>query len=143
LIDKGFEIEHENLYYILDLNDVQTENGSDFLVKKSNGNRSIHDYKIFDGDKNIGGLQIRYIDELSGGETTDVVYLTWIWIGKESRRQGWARKSIMELSTELQTRGYRYFHTDTAHDNLAAQQMYESLGFVCMGKTRSFVIYNR
>jgi ribosomal protein S18 acetylase RimI-like enzyme len=144
LLRNGYEIEHENLYYSLNLARLGgTEQRSILRVKVPDEDSSIQGYDIVDGDTEIGGVQICYLDALTDGATKDVVYLNWIMINNEYRRQGWASKAIRALVDEIRNRGYKYLHTDTAHDNLGAQRLYESLGFKCKGRTKDYITNNQ
>jgi len=140
LLRNGYEIEHENLYYVLNLShSVSTEQNRVLLAEVPNRDSTIQGYEIMDRDKEIGGIHIRYLEALTGGAAKEVVYLTWIIIHNEFRRQGWASKALRSLADKLGNRGYKVLHTDTAHDNLGAQRLYESLGFKCKGRTRSYI----
>lgn len=139
LLGRGFELEHENVYYGLELKQGQTGKLHDLLVKKTNHQTNAQEYEIVAGNQGIGGLHLRFLDKLTGGRTKDTVYLTWLMINKENRRQGWARQALKFLVNDLQSLGYRYLHTDTTRENLAAQRLYESLGFVNLGGTRSYI----
>jgi ribosomal protein S18 acetylase RimI-like enzyme len=139
LLGKGFEREHENVYYSLELKDHQVGQQSGLLVQKPNHRTHKEDYEIIAGDKLIGSLRIGFLDQVTGGKTADTVYLTLLRIKQEYRRQGWASQAMMVLTNELHSRGYKYLHTDTAGTNIAAQRLYESLGFVNQGRTRSYI----
>lgn len=136
---RGFKLEHENLYYYLKLKEKRDQGKSDLkIVLKPSSVGSIQEYEIFIGEDQIGGLQIRLLDKLSGGMTKDTVYLTWIGIKEGYRGQGWGTRSIQLLADRWLSCGIKYLHTDTASDNLGARKLYERLGFQNGGKTRSY-----
>ena len=64
-----------------------------------------------------------------GGATTEIVYMMWIGIDKEFRRQGWGSKAVNFLLAALHSEGYKQLHLDTARTNEAAQQFCEHYGF--------------
>ena len=140
LLGKGFEAEHENVYYNLELQEHQTEQQRGLLVQQPNRRTNSQGYEIIADGKQIGGLGILFLDQVTEGRTDDTVYLTSLWIREEYRRQGWASQAMMVLANELHSRGYKYLHTDTASTNVAAQRLYESLGFVNLGRTRSYIV---
>jgi ribosomal protein S18 acetylase RimI-like enzyme len=140
LCEKGYRVEHENQYYSLALQEAEVANQNDLsLVSKPAPQPNLGEYEICLQERPIGMMQIRYLDKLTGGDTADIVYLTWIGINEAFRRQGWGSKAMKLLIATLYSEGYKKLHLDTASTNEAAQQFYEHYGFEKRGRTRSFI----
>ena len=139
LMGKGFEVEHENVYYELEMEKCAVGSPRGSLIAKASQGTSSQEYEIHAGGQLIGRLNVRFLDPLTGGKTKDTVYLTWIFINEEFRRMGWAGEAIRLLMRNLRDCGYRILHTDTAKENFAAQNFYEKLGFAHLGRTRSYI----
>jgi ribosomal protein S18 acetylase RimI-like enzyme len=140
LIEKGYRVEHENLYYSLDLQADQVIKSNELgLVLKSASQPDIGEYEICLQRNPIGMIQIRFLDKLTGGATNDIVYMTWIGIDEALRRKGWGCKAMDLLIAALHGNGYRQLHLDTASTNETAQQFYEHYGFDIRGGTRNYI----
>lgn len=140
LCEKGFQIEHENVYYSLDLAQVEPIREQKLqLVPTVRPEPEAQEYEIVLSDHRIGTIQVRFLGRLTGGLTTDIAYLLWIEIRRDLQRQGWGAKSMQLLSSSLRSQNYRQLHLDTASTNQAAQRFYERFGFQNRGKTRSYV----
>ncbi|HEU0294369.1 MAG TPA: GNAT family N-acetyltransferase, partial [Anaerolineales bacterium] len=99
----------------------------------------MQEYEICLLNHPIGTIQVRYLDNLTGGYTTDIAYLMWIEIVRDSQKQGWGTKSMQLLISYLRSQNYHHLHLDTASTNQAAQRFYERLGFQNRGKTRGYL----
>ena len=140
LLEIGYRVEHENIYYTFEVGKgVVAQRNDLFLVPKPANKPDQQEYDIFLHDKYIGGIHIRFLDALTGAETTDVVYLSWIGIDIAFRGQGWGTQAIKLLVANLRKSGYHLLHTDTASTNTNAQYFYERIGFLHQGKTRSYI----
>ena len=136
---KGFQIEHENVYYSLEMSATETLSWKELkLVACPSPLTSIQDYEVCLQEKPIGCLQVRFLDELTGGYTSDTVYLTWIGLDESCRGLGWGTRTLQLLVAELRSEGYRYLHTDTASTNHIARRFYNRFGFQDRGRTRSY-----
>jgi len=136
----GFQIEHENVYYSLEMTATETVAAQELkLVTCPSPLAGIRDYETHLRGESIGRLQVRFLEELSGGYTSDTVYLTWIGIEESCRGLGWGTRTLQLLVAELRGKGYRYLHTDTASTNHIAQRFYERFGFQDRGRTRSYL----
>ena len=139
LREKDFHVDQENVYFSLDLWRYQAAHRNDLrLISRSVQIFDIQEYDIGLDDGVIGSLQIRFLEILTGGETSDTAYMTWVGIKEPFRRQGWGTKAIFLLISDLRRKGIRYLHLDTACTNIPAQHFYERLGFQNRGKTMSF-----
>jgi ribosomal protein S18 acetylase RimI-like enzyme len=140
LCDRGYQAEHENVYYTLELNEGEPIPGQELqLVPAASLEPGIQEYEIFLLNHPIGTIQVRYLDRLTGGYTTDIAYLVWIEVTSTLRLQGRGTKSMQLLISYLRSQNYHYLHLDTAGTNQAAQRFYERLGFQNRGKTRSYL----
>ncbi|MGB8984306.1 MAG: GNAT family N-acetyltransferase [Anaerolineales bacterium] len=136
----GYRVEHENVYYSLELTecDPPCQDGLQ-LVPKPIVEPGIRNYEICLRDNLIGTLQIRFLDELTGGATTDIACLTWIGIRQEFRGQGCGTRVLQRLAADLHGEHYRQLHLDTANTNRVAQHFYERFGFENRGITRCYI----
>jgi ribosomal protein S18 acetylase RimI-like enzyme len=140
LRDKGYQAEHENVYYSLELNEGEPIHGQELqLVPAASLEPGIQEYEICLLNHPIGTIQVRYLDRLTGGYTTDIAYLVWIEITSTLRRRGWGTKSMQLLISHLRSQKYRQLHLDTARANQAAQRFYERFGFRNRGITKSYL----
>lgn len=140
LCDRGYQREHENVYYSLELNEGEPIHEEHFqLIPAVSLEPSIQDYEICLLNRTIGRIQVRYLDRLTGGFTTDIAYLMWIEMNSPFRRQGWGTKSVQLLVSRLQAQNYLHLHLDTARANQAAGRFYERLGFRNRGITKSYL----
>jgi ribosomal protein S18 acetylase RimI-like enzyme len=139
LCANGYQVEHENVYYTLEL-----EAGDPFgrhglqLAPKPVMEPGVQNYEICLQNQIIGTIQIRFLDQLTGGATTDIACLTWFGLKKEFQGQGWGTQAMQLLVQDL-SKNYRQLHLDTASTNRSAQQFYERFGFQNQGRTRCYL----
>ena len=143
LCEEGFEIEHENIYYICDMKEKKLEypNNSYIRVSELDDNRQ----KIILYDENndaLGSAEIKYIDNLTGSIEKDIIYLVWIGIDKKIKGKGLGTEFLNHIIQYCLKKGYRYLHTDTALNNKTAQKFYIRNGFIDSGITRSYLLLN-
>jgi ribosomal protein S18 acetylase RimI-like enzyme len=140
LLEKGYQIEHENVFYTLELNGgVPLAQDRLRLVSRptiDSGNQLI---EICLQKDPIGTIKIDSLEEVTGGSTKDIVYMSLIEINKPFRRQGWGTRAMQLLTANLRDKNYHQIHLDTASTNYAAQQFYERFGFQNRGITRSYI----
>lgn len=134
----GFDIEHENEYYLLDMKKP--------MVFRRSGEQkgqlkhvSDEHFELWQGGERVGTAQVQWLDKLTGGWTRNAVYLSWLGIAECTRGQGLGTGFLRMIGDRLRESGYRYLHTDTAQSNEKAQSLYERLGFESKGSTRSYV----
>jgi RimJ/RimL family protein N-acetyltransferase len=140
LHEKGYQVEHENLYYSLELSEIKPMHQNNrHLVFKPVIKPNRHKYEICLLENPIGTIQIRFLEELTGGYTTDTVYLAWIEINRPFRGQGLGTRAMQLLVANLKSGKFHQIHLDTAGTNKIAQQFYERLGFQNRGRTRSYL----
>jgi len=140
LYEAGFEVEHENLYYICDMKEKELEylNNSHIEVGEIEDNKQ--KFILYDENKNlIGNAEIKYIDSLTGVREKDTIYLVWIGIHKDIKGKGLGTEFLNHIIHYCLTKGYRYLHTDTAINNKIAQNFYIRNGFIDKGITRSYI----
>ena len=138
LREHGYEVEHENVYYTLDLRESQPVSEPELeLVPRDSREEDTQEYQICLAGHPIGIIQLRTLERLTGGITADIAYLTWIEIDGALRHQGWGTRSMKLLIAHLGSRSYGQLHLDTASANHIAQRFYEHLGFENRGKTTS------
>jgi len=127
----SFRIEHENAYYVLDMRCI-TPAGNSQLHLCSIPRSSEEKFEVHVNVEVVGTAQVKYL-------TRNTAYLTWIGVVERYRSQGIGREFIKLLTQFLLSKQYHYLHTDTASDNVPAQQLYKTLGFQKEGCTRSYI----
>lgn len=135
----GFGVEHENIYYSLDIQRGEPSDGNGLRLASTGAHCG--DEKGFEArlhGETTGTAQIRLLERLTGGLTRDTAYLTWIGMHKHYRGMGLGTRSTQLLVEHPHREGYQHIHADTASDNAIAQRFYEKLGFQNRGFTRSY-----
>ncbi len=129
LKEKGFEIEHENVYYSSVIEDTENSEIEIVAHNLTKGDQQYIDF-MFDGNQ-VGGCEVHYLDE----KTT---YLRWIYVNDNITGKGIGSKCMNSLKHWLFQKGITRFDTDTAFSNLVAQHYYEKNDFTREGITRSY-----
>lgn len=132
-----FGVEHENVYYSLDLRKV--EGSGDEVQLESTRDPEGESFRARLDRKEIGSARVIFLDRLTDGRTPDTAYLTWIGVDERYRGIGLGTRLLWALARRLRSRDITYLHTDTAGDNLIAQRFYEGRGFDNRGLTRSYI----
>lgn len=131
LQEQGFVVEHENVYYSLELTGQQKEKEIELAwTERTKGDQQSCHFMM--EDVWIGECEIHYLKD------SDVAYLRWIYVDEKVQNKGIGTRCMEKLCSELRTQGYQKMHTDTAMDNVRAQHYYEKNGFVREGVTRSY-----
>lgn len=129
LIEKGFEVEHENVYYSTALSESKNTDVTISESVLSKGNQQYIDFKI-DGNQ-VGGCEVHYL-------SSTTAYLRWIYVNSDIVGKGIGTKCMSALKSFLYDKGIRRFDTDTPLDNRVAQHYYEINDFTREGITRSY-----
>ena len=141
LCGEGFEIEHENIYYICDIKEKKLEYPNNSYIKVSELDDNRQKFILYDENNNaLGSAEIKYIDNLTGAGEKNIIYLVWIGIHKEVKGKGIGTEFLNHIIQYCLTKGYRYMHTDTALRNKVAQRFYLRNGFKDGGITRSYLM---
>ena len=130
LLDSGFTVEHENVYYSSTLTACEAPAVALHWQNRSPGSQQACDF-LLDG-RMVGGCELHFLPD------TAIAYLRWIYVNEELRGQRIGTACMAALRHDLYQRGVRRFDTDTARNNLVAQHYYEKNGFTCEGLTRSY-----
>ncbi len=138
LLAHGFRIEHENVYYVLDLGHQDGAVDSRLHISTGQGSAGEMFEARLDG-KVVCTARVRSLDRLTGGQATGTAYLTWLGVAEQHRGLGIGNEFLSQLVRLLLSRHVRCLHTDTAIGNVQAQRLYEKLGFRNQGFTRSYV----
>lgn len=141
LFEVGFEIEHENIYYVCDMKEKKLEyaNNSHMGAAELDDNRQ--KLILYDENNNtLGNAVIKYIDNLTGFGEEDIIYLVWIGINNNIKGKGIGTEFLNHIIHHCLIKGYRYLHTDTALNNKIAQKFYIRNGFIDNGITRSYIM---
>lgn len=130
LLQNGFAIEHENVFYSSTLNSKRSSEVEFKWHGKTPGNQQYCDFIL---DRSIvGGCELHFLDD------DHTAYLRWIFVNDKMRGKGIGSKCMDALKSYLFSKGLTRFDTDTALTNKTAQHFYEKNGFVNEGITRSY-----
>lgn len=129
LTQKGFETEHENVYYSSILNGGEAPEVELNPQPLTKGNQQYLDFLL--SGSQVGGCEVHFVDEKTA-------YLRWIYINGDITGRGIGTKCMHALKQWLSQKGITRFDTDTALSNTIAQHFYEKTGFTREGITRSY-----
>lgn len=130
LEQKGFVIEHENVFYSSNLN---SEKQTGINIKWHDSTTGGQQYCDFiRGDEIVGGCEIHFLPQ------ENIAYLRWIFINENMCGKGVGSECMTALKYDLFARGISKFDTDTALINKVAQHFYEKNNFAKEGFTRSY-----
>ena len=132
LLEDGFSVEHENVFYSSVLSGAERSAAGLRWHEMSAGRQRYCDL-LPDGET-VGGCQVHFLED---GRTA---YLRWIFIEDRLCGQGLGTRCMAALRADLYGRGVRRFDTDTAVTNAAARRFYERTGFIRRGVTRSYIL---
>ena len=132
LLDSGFQVEHENVYYARTLTGEDTAPNRVALNWKALSPGSCREFAALHDGTEVGWGQLHFLPQ------GDIAYLRWIYVDEKRQHQGLGTAIMRQLFAELYQMGIRRFDTDTALSNTAAQQYYEKTGFSNEGITRSY-----
>lgn len=129
LLENGFVLEHENVYYTSTLEESSAIQVQIDAQELSSGHQQYMDF-LLDGN-HVGGCKIHYVDDLTA-------YLRWIYVNGDQTGKGIGTLCMKALKQWLYGKGIRRLDTDTALNNTIAQHYYEKTGFLREGITRSY-----
>lgn len=112
------------LFKYKDVNEMIAENTKDIE------NRFIDIFALFDDDKIIGELRVKYIsDDNRFAEKGKRVYLYAFRVHQKYQGKGLGNFLLENVLNILQENGYREFTVGVEDDNARARYMYEKNGF--------------
>lgn len=132
LLENGFNVEHENVYYSKELTGQLTPSQPILLRWREKSAGDCREFAATYNGREIGWGQIHFLPQ------GDIAYLRWIYIDEAQQRKGFGTAIMETLFQALHTMGIHRFDTDTALQNTAAQRYYEKTGFTNRGITRSY-----
>lgn len=135
LFEYRYNIEHENIYYSIDLRILKEVSiDEDFKISLSGKNEYNKEHiKFLYKDIEIGGCEVLY------RENINTVYLNWIWLSDDYSNKGFGTEYMKLISKSFKDREFIRMDTDTANNNIRAQRYYEKNGYVNKGYTRSYI----
>lgn len=139
LHEMEFQVEHENVYYSIEMNErvYINQNNIKLAIHEQVDNRQR--FELTDGTEILGTAEIKYLNGYTGIVNDDKVYLVWIGINEKVQKGiGIGTSFIEQIMNYCLSKGYKYMHTDTALNNTRAQKFYEKNGFLNKGITRSY-----
>jgi len=125
----GFEIEHENVYYLSSIDGNEISDVEIVPHNLTKGNQQYIDFEL--SGNQVGGCEIHFIDD-------KIAYLRWIYVNDNMTGKGIGTKCMNALKRWLWQKGITRFDTDTALSNFVAQHYYEKNNFIREGITRSY-----
>ena len=132
LMENGFAVEHENIYYSRMLQADDGENTAIHLEWKPISKGDCREFAALNGETEVGWGQVHFLPQ------KNIAYLRWVYIDEKQQHQGYGTGTMKALFAELYANGIRRFDTDTALNNTIAQAFYEKNGFKNEGITRSY-----
>lgn len=132
LLENGFVVEHENVYYARTLTGQDAPNGNVTLRWKELSPGGCREFAAVNNGQETGWGQVHFLPQ------GDIAYLRWIYIDEKRQHQGLGTATMQTLFADLYKMGIRRFDTDTALNNEIAQRYYEKTGFSNEGITRSY-----
>ena len=130
LMEAGFQIEHENVYYSSVLTGSEPTDVALCWHETTAGRQASCDFLL--EDKPVGGCEVHFLEQ------EEIAYLSWIYVDEALRGQGIGSRCMAALKSDLFGRGIKRFDTDTALANITAQRYYERNRFKREGITRSY-----
>lgn len=132
LLQNGFRVEHENVFYSTTLYGEEESAVTLNWHGKTPGNQQTCDFIL--NDAVAGGCEVHFLAQAG------TAYLRWIFVKDRLRGKGIGSACMAALKTDLFSRGITRLDTDTARTNTAAQHYYAKNGFVDKGLTRSYYL---
>jgi ribosomal protein S18 acetylase RimI-like enzyme len=132
LLENGFTIEHENVYYSRELLGLDAEDGRITIGWKEMNSGNCLEFAASTDGQEFGWGQVHFLPQ------GNIAYLRWIYIDEKRQHQGLGTAAMATLCAQLHQKGITRFDTDTAVQNTAAQGYYEKTGFSNRGITRSY-----
>lgn len=132
LLQNGFTVEHENVYYSRTLSGCEGVNDMVELRWKSLSEGGCREFAAVKDGKEVGWGLVHFLPQ------SEIAYLRWIYIDQARQHQGLGTAVMEALFGALYAMGVRRFDTDTALQNTAAQGYYEKTGFTNRGISRSY-----
>lgn len=132
LLENGFVVEHENVYYSRHLAVTDRPNDQVRIIWKDLNAGGCREFASIADGYEVGWGQVHFLPQ------GNIAYLRWIYIDEKRQRQGFGTATMKNLFASLRQMGIARFDTDTARNNLAAQGYYEKTGFTNEGITRSY-----
>jgi RimJ/RimL family protein N-acetyltransferase len=139
LLESGYRLEHENVYYVLPVEASLVQDSRPLALLSTSSGPGIERFEVLHEGIPAGDARLLDLNPFTGGRTRETVYLTWLWISESLCGKGLGQRFLHTLVEGLRARGFRSLHTDTPSTNLAAQRFYEKFGFQKQGRTRSYL----
>lgn len=130
LLNNGFCVEHQNVFYSSSTNAKITSEVTLAAQSITQGNQQYFDFIL--NASTVGGCEVHFLEQ------TNIAYLRWIFVNEDLCGKGIGSKCMDALKSYLFCKGITQFDTDTAISNKAAQHFYEKNGFENQGITTSY-----
>ena len=132
LLESGFSVEHENVFYSSTLTAPAPTPVALRWYAPTCGRQRSCDF-LLDGHT-VGGGEVHFLSR------RDTAYLRWIYVEEAMRGKGIGTGCMAALKNDLRHWGIVRLDTDTALTNLTAQRYYERNQFTREGLTRSYFV---
>ena len=139
LINNGYSLGHRNRLFCLDLDRHKTNNDGEYSISMA-PNGAIEEFCLNWRGEEIGIATALDVDKIAGQPFSRAVYLLWIGINKDLRRQGHGQKFLNLICHYYAVRGIGKLFLDTTDKNLSAQSFYRKNGFDDLGMQYGFSI---
>lgn len=131
LLENGYLVEHENIYYSRILSQPEDSVPIKLVWIEINAGSCREFAAVVDGREVCWG-QVHFLPLGS------IAYLRWIYVDEAFQHKGIGTNVMRALFSDLYEMGITRFDTDTARSNAAARSYYEKCGFTNEGITRSY-----
>lgn len=132
LLENGFVVEHENVYYARWLTEADIGKKEVTIQWKELSAGGCREFAAVRDGREFCWGQVHFLPQ------QDIAYLRWIFVDGCCQHQGLGTAAMKALFSQLYSMGIRRFDTDTALNNTSAQGYYEKTGFRREGITRSY-----
>jgi len=110
-------------------NELPEDFQEDEMLLIANDKEWRESFIVFEGDKEVGLLEVSLRNFVDGCLTTPVAYIEGIYIVGEYRGKGYGRRILNEAKSWGKSRGCSEIASDSELDNLEAQQFHNAIGF--------------
>lgn len=135
LLEEGFDIEHENVYYALEMEPQKTDDSGQLIVKTEDSFKEKLEF-LREG-KTVGVAEMKFMKDFTGIDS-GILFLIWITVDPALKGQGIGTEFMKHIQNHYLEKGYTVMHTDTAYTNTTARKYYERNGFKDLGIMKSF-----
>ena len=120
--------------FIINFYDDETPPSLEAIERSLTNNQREVVFLAFDAKKLIGFCCAQILQSVSYSDP--YAEMTELFVAETYRRQGIGRQLIQVVENECGKRGVKHFHLDTERNNIIAQTLYRSCGYVDSGQVQ-------